>query len=394
MCVVPSFSIIHLHVDMKNKKKLVILSPAHPLRGGIASSTERLAQEFQSAGHEVIIYTFSLQYPNFLFPGKTQYTDDPKPDDLDIRVKVNSVNPFNWLMVGLEIKNLRPDAIITRYWLPFMAPAIGTICRIARSKHTKVLSIADNVIPHESRPGDTLFTRYYVGATDGFVVMSQSVEKDIRLFHPTKPVKFVPHPIYDNYGDPLSRELALKHLGLSDAYRYVLFFGFIRDYKGLDLLFQAMDDDRLRKMPIKVIVAGEYYNNQDQYEELIRVLDIKDQLVLRTDFIPTEEVRFYFSAADLVVQPYKSATQSGISQLAYHFEKPMVVTNVGGLPEIVPHGKAGYVVPVDPQAITDSITDFFENDRMDEFSKGVAAEKHRFSWRHLVEALLELEQCE
>ncbi|MEZ4949846.1 MAG: glycosyltransferase [Saprospiraceae bacterium] len=370
--------------------KYVLLSPAHPLRGGIAASTERLARELQAFGHEVIIYSFSLQYPGFLFPGKTQYTDEPAPADLEIRTKVNSVNPFNWIKVGLELKSLAPDAIISRFWLPFMAPSIGTICRIARSANTKILSIADNIIPHEKRPGDRMFTNYYIGATDGFVVMSQSVGDDIRKFDKDKPVKMVPHPIYDNYGDVVSQGEALNHLGLSQDYRYILFFGFIREYKGLDLLYKAMNDKRIRRMPIKLIVAGEYYGNEDHYDEMVRVLDIGEQLELRTEFIATEEVKYYFSAADLVVQPYKTATQSGISQIGYHFEKPMVVTKVGGLPEIVPHGKVGYVVDVNETAIADAIIDFYTNERGEAFSKGAKQEKEKYSWGNLVKALEEL----
>ena len=373
-----------------SKKKIVMISPVHPLRGGIAASTERLARELQNSGHEVVIYSFSLQYPGFLFPGKTQYSDDPEPEDLTIKTRINSINPFNWIKVGFEIRALKADIIITRFWLPFMAPSIGTICRIAKSKNTRVISIADNVIPHEKRPGDDSLTAYFIGSTDGFVVMSKSVETDIRQFNQTKPVTYIPHPVYDNYGEKMPRALALKYLNLSPDFHYLLFFGFIRDYKGLDLLLQAMADPRIKKLPLKLIIAGEYYGNQDYYEEIIRVLEIENQLVLKTDYIPTEEVRFYFSAADLVVQPYKSATQSGISQLAYHFEKPMVVTNVGGLPEIVPHGKAGYVVETDASQIADSIFDFFQNKRAASFAATVATEKKRFSWQNMVQGIEKL----
>jgi glycosyltransferase involved in cell wall biosynthesis len=370
-------------------RKIVLLSPAHPLRGGIAASTERLARELRKFGHEVVIFSFSLQYPRFLFPGKTQYTDDPPPEDLDIRTRVNSVNPLNWLSVGWEIRRLKPDAIITRFWLPFMGPCLGTILRIAKSRHTRTIAIADNIIPHEKRPGDTWFTNYFIGAIDAFVVMSKSVEAEVKTLC-DKPVRYIPHPIYDNYGKPLPRALALRQMNLPEAAHYLLFFGFIRDYKGLDLLLQAMADPRIRRLPLKLIVAGEYYGNRDHYEEIIRVLEIENQLILKTDFIPTDEVRFYFCAADLVVQPYKSATQSGISQLAYHFDKPMVVTEVGGLPEIVPHGKAGYVVKPEAKAIADAIVDFFENKRLVQLTEGVRMEKHRFSWAAMVKGLEEL----
>ena len=369
-------------------KKVVLLTPAHPLRGGIAASSERFAVELQAAGCEVVVYSFSLQYPGFLFPGKTQFSDDPAPPGLDIRTVVNSVNPLNWLKVGLELRRRRPDVIVPRYWLPFMGPCLGTILRVAkRNGHTKVVPIADNILPHEKRPGDRLFTRYFLQPADACIVMSRSVEEDFRQFSTTKPVACIPHPIYDNYGEKTGREQSLAHLGLPDGPRYLLFFGFIRDYKGLDLLLRAMADERVRALGLRLIVAGEYYGNQAFYEKLIADLGIENQLVMRMDYIPSEEVKYYFGTADLVVQPYKSATQSGISQMAYHFEKPMVVTDVGGLAEIVPHGRAGYVVPVEAGAIADAVVDFFENKKGAALTQGVVEEKHRFSWRAMVEGL-------
>ncbi|MBK8564785.1 MAG: glycosyltransferase [Saprospiraceae bacterium] len=376
-------------------KKIILLSPAHPLRGGIAAFTERLALELQNQGHEVTIYSFSLQYPSFLFPGTTQFSNDPAPAGLKIRTCVNSVNPFNWIKIGLELRRLRPDLIVPRYWLPFMGPCLGSILRLAKGNgHTKVVAIADNVLPHEKRPGDHLFTRWFVNACNAFVVMSQSVLDDLRIFTPKpptgKPAAIIPHPIYDNYGEQSPREQAIQHLGLPSALHYLLFFGFIRDYKGLDLLLEAMADERIKAMDLKLIVAGEYYGNREKYEAQIKQLGIEKQLVMKTDYIPNGEVRHYFGAADLVVQPYRTATQSGISQMAYHFEKPMVVTDVGGLAEIVPHGKAGYVVPVDAKAIADAIVDFFENERATVFSAGVAEGKKKFTWEKMAEGLLQL----
>ncbi len=369
-------------------KKIVLLTPAHPLRGGIAASSERFALELQAAGYEVVIYSFSLQYPGFLFPGKTQYAQGEPPPGLDIHTVVNSVNPLNWVKTGLLLRRLRPDVIVPRYWLPFMGPCLGTILRIAKSNgHTRAIPIADNILPHEKRPGDRLFTRYFLQPVDACIVMSRSVGDDLRTFSATMPLACIPHPIYDNYGEITGREAALSRLGLPAEHRYLLFFGFIRDYKGLDLLLRAMADERIRSLGLRLIVAGEYYGNQDVYEKMIAELGIAGQLVMRTEYIPTEEVKYYFGAADLVVQPYKSATQSGISQMAYHFEKPMVVTDVGGLPEIVPHGKAGYVVPTEAGAIADAVVDFFQKNKLAEMTNGVAAEKHRFSWRAMVEGL-------
>lgn len=368
----------------------MIVSPAHPLRGGIAALTERLAGELQKGPYEVTIVSFSLQYPSFLFPGKTQYSTDPPPANLDIRSWINSVNPINWLLTGWKIRKLDPELIVVRYWLPFMGPCLGTLLRIAKRGKTKVVAITDNVLPHEKRPGDRLFTRYFIGAADAFITMSKSVEEDLRLFTKTKPSLLIPHPVYDNYGTPATKAEACEKLGLNPEDKLVLFFGFIRDYKGLDLLLQALADERLQKMSVKLIVAGEYYGNREKYEQLIQQLDLQQRVILHTDYIPNSDVRYYFGAADLVAQPYKSATQSGISQMAYHFEKPILVTAVGGLPEIVAHGKAGYVVDVAPPAIADAIVDFFENERQQAFTEGVREEKKRFSWQRLVEGLEEL----
>lgn len=368
-------------------QNIAIISPAHPLRGGIAASTERLARELQAQGKQATIYSFRLQYPDFLFPGKTQYTDDPPPADLTIKTIIHSVNPLNWLAAGRQIRRAGHDLVIVRYWLPFMGPCLGSVLRsVRRKRRTKVIALVDNLIPHERRPGDRIFTRYFIGAVDAFLVMSRAVGEDVRRFTTSKPLAFSPHPVYDNYGAQAQRSEALVKIGLPEG-RYLLFFGFIREYKGLDLLLRALADERVRQRDIRLIVAGEYYGKQEFYEELIDELDIKDRVYLFTDYIPNEEVRYYFAAANLVVQPYRTATQSGISQLAYHFERPMIVTRVGGLPEIVPHERAGYVVDIDPTAIADAVVDYFDRDREAEMTEGVRVEKHRFSWSKMVEAL-------
>lgn len=368
-------------------RKIIIVGTAYPLRGGLAAFNERLARQFQLEGDEVIIYTFSLQYPSFLFPGKTQYSSDPAPKDLTIREVLNSVNPFSWWKVGRMIKREKPDIVISKFWLPFMGPSLGTVLRLSKSKNTKRISILDNIIPHEKRVGDKLLAQYFVNSTDAFIAMSRSVAKDMEQFTTTKPVVYIPHPIYDNFGEIVSRTEGLAFLGLEKQVNYILFFGFIRDYKGLDLLLEAMADERIRRMNLKLIVAGEYYSNEEKYLALIEKLKIADQLELRTDFIPNSEVRYYFAAADAVVQPYKSATQSGISQMAYHFEKPMVVTKVGGLPEIVEHGVAGYVVDVDPQAIADALVDFYDGQKVEQLSAGVKVAKKRFAWSTMTQAV-------
>jgi len=374
-----------------NFKNIILLSPAHPLRGGIAASSERLAQELQAQGAKVEIISFRLQYPGFLFPGKTQYTNDPAPEGLKISTLVNSINPFNWLKVGNQIRRAQPDLLIVRYWLPFMAPCLGIVARMAkRNKHTRVIAITDNVTPHEKRPGDRLLTRYFVNSADGFVVMSRSVGEDLRQFTASKPYRYTPHPIYDSYGELVLREAALQQLKLPENQRYILFFGFIRQYKGLDLLLRAMADERVRSLPIRLIVAGEFYDDDAPYRELIVQHHLTEKVILHDDFIPNEQVKYYFGAADLVVQPYRTATQSGISQLAFHFEKPMIVTRVGGLPEIVRHGEEGYVVDVDAAAIAEVIVDFFEHERQSEMTRNVRVGKARYGWDQMVACIDDL----
>lgn len=368
-------------------KKIILVSPAHPLRGGIAASSERLAQSLQEMGHDVLIYSFSLQYPAFLFPGKTQYTDDPVPAGLHIKTRLNAVNPFNWFFSGRSIALEKADHIIVRFWLPFMGPCLGTVLRIARffiGKTVKITGLVDNIIPHEKRPGDRIFARYFIGACDDFVVMSRSVGEEIAEFNAVKPVRFAPHPVYDNYGTSMKKTEAREQLGISATVKLVLFFGFIRKYKGLDLLLEAM----ARTPDIHVLVAGECYEDWAFYQQIIDRHGLSDRLYLHNDFIPAEQVRVFFSAADLVVQPYRSATQSGISQIAYHFEQPMVVTRVGGLPEIVTHGVSGYVVDPEPGAIADAMQDFFYQQKEGAFQEGIRLEKQRFSWEYLAAQLL------
>jgi glycosyltransferase involved in cell wall biosynthesis len=365
--------------------KVVIIGPAHPLRGGLATFNQRLAKEFIAEGHDCSIYSFSLQYPAFIFPGTTQYTDEPPPENLSIHTVINSVNPFNWLKVGNRLKKERPDIIIVRFWLPLMGPALGTILRrVRKNKHTKIVCIADNVIPHEKRFGDKPFTKYFLKSCDAFITMSEKVMSDLRLFEKTKPAQLVSHPLYDNFGAIISKTAARENLGVGSQESIVLFFGFIRKYKGLDLLLEAMSDERIKKAGIKLLVAGEFYEDEKPFHEQIEKLGIKDQLILRTDFIPDSEVKYYLCAADAVIQPYRNATQSGVTPLAYHFEKPMVVTNVGGLPILVPHEKVGLVV-----AIADGILRFYQLGE-DYFIPHLRNEKEKYSWANLVKAIQHL----
>lgn len=377
---------------MSNDKMVdvVILGSAHPLRGGLANYNHRLAKAYEDQGFKVKIITFSLQYPGFLFPGKTQFSDEPAPNQ-DIEIKLNSINPITWISVGNYIKKLRPKILIIKFWIPFMGPALGTVARIARkNKFTKVISIIDNIIPHEHRPGDRVLSNYFVKSVHGFITMSDSVTEDMRTFTQEKPVIFTPHPIYDNFGEIISKQVAREALNLETEGKYLLFFGFIRDYKGLDLLLKAMAEPLIKNQDIKLIVAGEFYTDAQPYLKIIEENQLEDKVVLATDFIPDSKVGLYFSSCDIVVQPYKDATQSGVTQVAYSFEKPMIVTNVGGLAEIVPHGKAGYIVDVDIKEIAEAINDYYANNKEIEMTAFCKEEKKKYSWNVMLDKINEV----
>jgi len=361
-----------------DKKKVIIIGPAFPLRGGIANFNNLLAKAYQDLGNEVVVYSFSLQYPSFLFPGTSQYENGDAPN-INIKTCINSINPINWFKAAKNISSEKADYVVVRYWLPFMAPCLGVISRLIRGK-TKVIAITDNVIPHEKRIGDHLLTSFFVNSCDGFICLSKSVLSDLNKFTSSIHKKFFPHPIYNTFGNKLSKNKARQNLQLTKNGKYLLFFGFVREYKGLDLLLNALADKRIKKMGIKLIVAGEFYENKSKYFNLIKSLDIKDSVILKSSFISADEVKNYFCAADLITQTYKTATQSGITQIAYHFDRPMLVTDVGGLSEIVPHLKVGYVTKKDSLDIANCIYDFYNNDREDKFSENVQKEKIRFSW--------------
>jgi len=381
--------------------RIGIVGTTWPYRGGLSAFNERLARQFAAEGHEVEIFTFTLQYPDFLFPGKTQYSDAPKPADLSIRRTMNSINPFSWFKTARAIKKAGIELIIIKFWIPLMAPCLGTIARLCRCKGIKVVSILDNVIPHEPHFWDKWLIRYFVRSVDRFVAMSESVQADCRKFLPETRkdrVALSPHPLYDNFGEAVPKAEARKALGLPTDKTILLFFGFIRDYKGLDLLMKAYaktitnHQSPITNNELLLVVAGEFYNNGAQYKELEQDLHLEGSIEWRTDFIPDDKVRFYFSAADLIVQPYKSATQSGVTQIAYHFERPMLVTDVGGLAEIVPDGKVGYVCRVSEESVADALTRFaaMEQDKREAlFLKNIREEKKKYEWSRMTKLITE-----
>lgn len=372
--------------------RIVILGPAFPYRGGgITSFNERLAAAFSQSGDTPEIVNFTYLYPSFLFPGKTQFAEDKTPpENIIIHRKINSINPFNWIKVGRQLKKQKPDIVIVRYWLPFLGPALGTILRkVKKNKHTKIICIADNIIPHEKRIGDRSFTKYFLKPCDAFITMSQKVLDDLRHFEKNKPALIVPHPLYDHFGKKIATANARKKLNIEANQKLILFFGFIRKYKGLDLLLQAMTDERIKNMGIKLLIAGEFYDNKNIYQEFITQHQLSDQIILKADFIKDDAIKYYVCAADVVIQPYKNATQSGVTPLAYHFEKPMIVTNVGGLPDMVPHEKSGLVVEPNAKSIADGILHFYELGEAF-FIPHLRVEKQKYSWETLVKAIHQL----
>lgn len=371
--------------------KIVIVGTAYPYRGGLATFNERLARQFSAEGHDVHIETFTLQYPSLLFPGKTQYSTEKAPADLNIVRSLNSCNPLSWIKLGRKLRKEAPDLVICCYWMAFMAPAFGTVCRIAkRNRHTRCIALVHNMFPHEKGVLDKLFAPYFVHTQDAFLALSKSVVADIEPLAPSVPKTFSPHPIYDHFGAPMTKQDACQALHLDPWKQYMLFFGLVRAYKGLDLLIDALGKVKDQLPDLHLLIAGEFYEDEAAYRKQIEANGLTNRVIIRNEFIADAELPKYFGAADLITQPYKSATQSGVTQVAFHFEKPMLVTNVGGLGEIVHHGKMGYAVEPNADAIADAILDYFNNHRQEAFTEYLRKEKNKYNWDKLTSAFLKL----
>lgn len=379
--------------------KIIICGTAYPMRGAFAQLNAML-YEHLSKEHSVKIYSFKRQYPELLFPGKTQFEQGeeivPVPSENNI-ITIDSINPFNWKITGKKIAEENPDLVIFRYWMPFFAPCFGKIAKtIKKYSKAKILFICDNVIPHENRPGDGYLTRYAFKQVDYFVVQSKSVEKELAEFNPeNKPHLLTHHPLYDNYGDLQNKINSRKylqekyHVKTTPENEVILFFGYIRKYKGLDVLLDAMPAI-VSKRNIKLIIAGEFYDNENKYLEKLKELNIPDNISLVKDFIPSSDVKYFFSACDLVVLPYLSATQSGIIPVAYFYDKPVVVTDVGALTEVVTDGKTGYVVkPNDVNSLANAILKFFESGDRSEIESNIVTEKKKYDWETFTKGIID-----
>jgi glycosyltransferase involved in cell wall biosynthesis len=376
--------------------KIVIVSTAYPLRGGIAHYNALLASHL-SERHTVETITFKRQYPKLFFPGKTQAERGGQPPRLGIAPApelVDSINPFNWIRVAGEIRRRQPDLLIFKYWLPFFGPCFGTIARLVkRGTNTKVLFICDNVIPHERRWGDVTFTKYAFRQADYFIVQSDAVEKDLQQRFPGARYRKVPHPVYEIFGAPQEKAGARNILGITHP-QVILCFGYVRPYKGVMVLLEAMQQLRAWRAEIGevlLLIVGEFYDDEQKYRRRARDLSLGAAVRFVADYVPNDQVAHYFCAADAVVLPYLSATQSGIAQIAYHFDKPVIATNVGGLSEVILHKKTGFLVPPNaPCALAEAIRQFYRENREAEFAANVKIEKRKYSWCYLVQSIEEL----
>lgn len=367
--------------------KIILIGPAHPFRGGISDFNEVLGQHLEEQEHEVILLSFKKQYPKLLFPGKTQVRTHDANHRLKISSKIHAYQPLNWNKVNHWIKEQNADLILVRYWTPFMAPALGSILR-GLKKNLPIIAITDNIVPHERKFYDTPLTRFFLKKVSACITLSASVKVDLLQLAPKMPVVVSPHPIYNQFGTIIDRHEARKRLHIAPDQKLVLFFGLVRAYKGLDLLLDALLTKEAENEGITLLLAGEFYDKKEKYAAQLDRLNQQNRLIALEYFIPDDEVSAIFCAADIVTQTYHTATQSGVTQIAYHFEKPMLVTNVGGLPEIVPDGKAGYVVPKNKTAIAHAMTDFFKNNT--DFSSGIQQEKKKYSWERFSQAIFDL----
>lgn len=368
--------------------KIILISTAYPYRGGIAHFVETMARDLQAKGHEVEIITFTQQYPDWLFPGKTQYESGAAPKDLKIKRLLNPINPVSWMRTGRYVQAVRPDLVLYKYWMSFFAPAFGFITRWLKRAKVPVIAIVDNAVSHEKRMGDAVLARYFLRACQGLIVMSKAVGEDVRSLGIQVAQRFVPHPIYNIFGASMPMLEARRQLGLPEKIPLLLFFGFIRRYKGLHVLLEAMPAVVAALPLAKLVVAGEFYGDEAAYRAQIEALKLKDAVILRSDYIPNDAVAAYFSAVDVVVQPYVSATQSGVAQIAFQFDKPTILTDVGGLAEIVPHEVAGFVVPPeDPAALAHALIRYFQEGWQARLTAGVQQEKYKYDWERLYEAM-------
>lgn len=373
-----------------------LVGPFYPLRGGIAQYIGVLGQKLQDKGHRVKVLSFRKQFPRFLFPGQTQKESSKEYVHLEAEPVFIPWNPLTWYRTYREAKNGGADALVFKYWMPFFAPGYAAVCALVHwFTDIRIIYIIDNVIPHEKRPGDRFFTRLAFRWVDAFIVQSEIVRQDLYKWFPeaqNRPVVYVPHPIYDTYsGSDLIREEARARLNRPASEKLLLFFGLVRHYKGLDTLIEAMPEVIRSLGEVHLLIAGEFYEPEEDYRQMIDFQGIGDHVTLINKYIPNEEVSLYFRAADVLVLPYRSATQSGVIQVAHHFGLPVISTRVGGLPEVVREGETGFLVqPENPELLAKAIVDFFLYLNGAALKRGLEAAKNRYTWDGMIQTIEEL----
>ncbi len=372
--------------------KVFIIGPAFPYRGGPARFNENFASALLNHTISVEIISFKLQYPSLLFPGTSQFENTTQVPIFPFKIirLINTINPFSWFQTARYINQQKPDAIIFRYWLPFFAPAFGTIVRLL-DKKIKILALTDNVIPHEKRIGDDILNRYFLSSCDGFITMSEKVRNDLNQYVPQKSKIKVFHPLYENYPPAIDKIQARKTLQLPENKKILLFFGLIRSYKGLDLLLNALSNPSLRNNEdFVLLIAGEFYDEREKYIQLIHHFNLESKIILHDYYIPDEKVNLYFSACDVVVQPYKSATNSGVSMVSYFYNKPIISTNVGGLKEIILDNQTGWLCDPTPEALAAAILKFLKTSDLEPIEKNIIVFKKEFSWDTFIQKIIAL----
>jgi len=371
--------------------RICLVGPAFPYRGGISHFTQMLSSAMSADGHDPHIVSFTRLYPSLLFPGRTQYEEQGAVVRIEGERVIDSVNPFSWKRAGHAVAVHRPDAVVVQWWHPFFAPAFRSVVGHARRAGARapVVYLCHNVLPHESSVADRALARWGLARADAFLVQSNEDRGKLLSIHPRARMAVHPHPTYTQFArGGMTRDEARRRLGVNG--RVLLFFGLVRAYKGVHTLLAAFA--RLaEKIDATLLVVGEFYEDRAPYDREIAALGIGARTRVIDRYIPDDEVETYFRAADLVVLPYRSATQSGITQTAFAFERPVVVTAVGGLPDVVDDGVTGYVVPPDdPVALGAAIERFFARDAGESMSAAIRARSDRFSWKGCVDALVAL----
>lgn len=365
----------------------MLVGTAYPMRGGIAHYIALLYHTLTNRNQQVFVLSFSRQYPNFLFPGKTQKDQGKELIPVPSIPLLDSISPFSWVRAFFWLKQIKPDLIVFKYWMPFFAPCYATIAFLAsRILRVRTMYICDNIIPHEKKPFDAFFSWLGLRFIDYFIVQSHSVREDLVRLKPKAVYREVPHPIYNIFPPSIPKKKAKEFLGILDD-RIILYFGYIRKYKGLAYLIKAMPKI-LESMHIKLLVCGEFYEGREEIYRLVNQLGLESNVTIYDKFIPNEEVNKYFCASDLVVLPYTSATQSGIVKIANYYNVPVEATDVGGLPEDVINEETGYIVePENPDAIADSVIRYFKEGKYKYFSQNIKREKLKDSWDRMAEAI-------